>query len=151
MCTRAIGYICKQSCKHNVDSLNLIHTPYEHQKPPPPSAPYTHTPCTMHLPHKYNIMCVQTPTCTPHTPIYPQIIAKCVDIKHRVPHTGADPGWSVRGGVEAKICRKGANFARFWAILEGVVPPYPLLDPPLSYGLLCYIALRRSSYGIDAK
>ena len=41
-----------------------------------------------------------------------------------------DPGWSVTmvtGGVETKIGRKGANFARFWPI-----PPHaPLLDPPL--------------------
>ncbi len=29
------------------------------------------------------------------------------------------------GGIEAKIGRKGANFARFWPILEGVVPPHP--------------------------
>ncbi len=38
---------------------------------------------------------------------------------------GADPGWSVTGGVEAKIGRKGANFARFWPILEGAAPPRP--------------------------
>ncbi len=47
----------------------------------------------------------------------------------------ADPGWSVRGGVEAKIGRKGADFARFWPILEGQClgqcPHAPLLDPPL--------------------
>ena len=28
-------------------------------------------------------------------------------------------------GVEAKIGRKGANFARVWPILEGVAPPHP--------------------------
>ncbi len=39
--------------------------------------------------------------------------------------TGADPGWSVRGGVEVKIATKGANFARFWSILEGAAPPCP--------------------------
>ncbi len=38
-------------------------------------------------------------------------------------YTGADPGWS--GGVEAKICRKGADFARFWPILERAAPPRP--------------------------
>ena len=44
--------------------------------------------------------------------------------------SGVDPRWSVRGGIEAKIGRKGPNFARFWPILEGAVPPRPLLDPP---------------------
>ncbi len=44
----------------------------------------------------------------------------------------ADPGWSVRGGIEAKIGRKWSNFARFWPILEGTAPPSSLLDPPLS-------------------
>ena len=39
--------------------------------------------------------------------------------------SGADPGWSVRGDLEAKIGIKGANFARFWPILEGAVPPRP--------------------------
>ncbi len=29
------------------------------------------------------------------------------------------------GGVETKIGKKGANFARFWPILEGAVPPCP--------------------------
>ncbi len=42
------------------------------------------------------------------------------------PCSGADPEWSVRGGVEAKIGRKGANFARFWPILEGAALPRPL-------------------------
>ncbi len=37
----------------------------------------------------------------------------------------ADPGWSVGGGVEAKIGRKGADFARCWPILEGAAPPHP--------------------------
>ena len=44
---------------------------------------------------------------------------------------GADPGWSVKGGVQAKISRKGANFQRFWPILERAAPPRLLLDPPL--------------------
>ncbi len=44
---------------------------------------------------------------------------------------GADPGWLVRGGVEAKIGTKRANFARFWLILEGRCPHNPFLDPPL--------------------
>ncbi len=35
------------------------------------------------------------------------------------------------GGVEAKIGRKWANFARFWPILGGWHPQAPLLDPPL--------------------
>ncbi len=43
----------------------------------------------------------------------------------RVHLSGADSGWSVRGGVEAKIGRKRANFARFRPILEGAVPPTP--------------------------
>ena len=33
--------------------------------------------------------------------------------------------------MEAKIGRKGADFARFWPILEGAVPHAPLLDPTL--------------------
>ncbi len=48
--------------------------------------------------------------------------------------TGAFPGWSGGGGgVEAKIGRKWANFARFWPILGGGSTPRPLLDPPLIY------------------
>ncbi len=49
-------------------------------------------------------------------------------------HNAMDRGGSrvVRvGGVEAKIGRKGSDFARFWPILEGAAPPRPLLDPPL--------------------
>ncbi len=37
----------------------------------------------------------------------------------------------LEGGVETKMGRKGANFARFWLILEGSAPPRPLLDRPL--------------------
>ena len=48
---------------------------------------------------------------------------------------GADPGWSVTGGVEAKIGTKGANFARFWSILEGAVPP--LSGSATACGRLC--------------
>ena len=46
----------------------------------------------------------------------------CCECCHR---SGADPGWSVTGSIEAKIGTKGANFARFWSILEGAVPPRP--------------------------
>ena len=46
-------------------------------------------------------------------------------------NSGADPGWSVRGGGADKIGSKWADFTRFWPILEGAAPPRPLLDPPL--------------------
>ena len=49
-------------------------------------------------------------------------------MKLKVLKPGADPGWSVRGGIEVKIGRKGADFARFWPILEGAAPHAPLLD-----------------------
>ena len=53
--------------------------------------------------------------------------------------SGPDPGWSVRGGVEATIGRKVANFARFWPILGGQHPHAPLLDPPLDMKYLFVI------------
>ncbi len=46
-------------------------------------------------------------------------------IKHLKMIPGVDPGWSVRGGVEAKSGRKGADIARFWLILDGAVPSCP--------------------------
>ncbi len=49
------------------------------------------------------------------------------------PTTGADPGLSVSRGAEAKIGKKGDNFARFWPIIEGRHPHAPLLDLPLHY------------------
>ena len=46
--------------------------------------------------------------------------------------TGADPGLPVGGGHRGQNWQKGADFARFWPILEGQCPHTPLLDPPLS-------------------
>ncbi len=51
---------------------------------------------------------------------------------------GADPGWSVRGGVEAKIGTKEANFARFWSILEGAALPRPPSGSATAYWIEGY-------------
>ncbi len=45
---------------------------------------------------------------------------------------GRIQGGQLGGDIKSTIGTKGANFARFWSILEEVAPPCPLLDLPLN-------------------
>ncbi len=60
---------------------------------------------------------------------------RCFTHQRNVASSGADPGWSVRGGgaQRPKLVQKGLILQDFGKFQRGQCPHAPLLDPPLQF------------------